>query len=249
MTCLLSPGALPYAPFACPPMEGIGRSTLRLSLISAIFTVALAFKPAPGFFSGRVAHTLCSKSSWVAYPLPVLQRVGSSAAHFACMLPAPQAVRSTIILDPIPTWDTLPGGWPSDWFPNAFGCRTLVVFKGADFELSTLRIAGWPYSLPRPQLFLTPFPPGVLLPHVTHNQESSPSRLLVRARPSELRRHAPPPSLRRQLRTLPVYFLPPHGPRVTEIGIPPHRSLVYPEHRRVGGPDGSSRPQLISEKK
>ena len=51
----------------------------------------------------------------------------------------------------------------------------------------------------RSQLFLTPSPLGILSLHVTYNQKSSPSRILVRARPSELRRHASPPSLRREL--------------------------------------------------
>jgi len=76
---------------------------------------------------------------------------------------------------------------------------TLVVFKGADSDLSSPRLAGSPCRLPYTQLFLNLPPPGILFPHVAYNQESSPSRVLVRARPSELRRYAPPPSFRRQL--------------------------------------------------
>jgi hypothetical protein len=56
------------------------------------------------------------------------------------------------------------------------------------------------------QLFLSPLPPGILFPHVAYNQENPPSRLLVRARPSELRRHAPPPPLRRQLTSRPHFL-------------------------------------------
>src|SRR5260221_5215982 len=96
------------------------------------------------------------------------------------------------------------GGWPAQSPVNAFGCRTLVIFKCAGFELSCLRLAKWRYHLLPSQLFLTPSAPGILFPHVAYNQESSPSRVLVRARPSELRRHAPPPSLRRQLGACPL---------------------------------------------